>query len=509
MKLSDAVIATNEESRYAFTPIVEEDEAPRWRFRYDNYHNDPNPDILLLGAYRHPKTRNNLVGGVNLHYLDDKQRDQLARALPKIMAQGNLKSRYWEGRSLVPQVFENFYRTYNARFIRGVTKDIMYPKYGYLKTAGKWLKKKAKSFFKTKAQRAKAAEPKYPKDLEKMQDRLDQVVTQLQQEPPESPVQDTPEMQSARDAFFRYQQDKTLQGIKRKEDVPMRKAEHDMETGQEPTEPEEPEKPDPRQARQELEKAREDSRNELLRPENEVGDDDEDVVDRLGECISYYSPIAGRYIIETFDPTKIPEFLTEELNLNGEFWLHGGHAVEASGQGVGDHSTFVVWHLQDHIIEALELDEGISWEEVKAELAEQEPELAQEIYVESTYADRQRLEALLGGYGITMEEWDIACFIGDTDPRVFAAKNYGWVRLADNRLETYGLSRNKLLSIAMGLGDAYPEQDLSGEDALSRQHAFDIYCHKTGRHYISVPFDVIEHGDMTRLRDHDSHAIPG
>ena len=100
MKLSDTTNLGLSEARYLFnTTILEDGEGPRWKFNYDNWQNDPKPDILLLGAYRHPTTGNNLVGGINLNYLDTKTRDKLARNLPKIMEPNNLKRRYWAGRT--------------------------------------------------------------------------------------------------------------------------------------------------------------------------------------------------------------------------------------------------------------------------------------------------------------------------------------------------------------------------------------------------------------------------
>jgi hypothetical protein len=309
MKLSDAVNLDVSEARYLCqTTILEDEEGPRWRFNYDNWHQDPAPDILLLGAYRHPSTGNNLVGGVNLHYISPEQRDELARALPEIMKQGNLKSRYWAGRRLVPEVFNNFYRTYNSNFVRGVQKDVMYPKYGYMKTAQKWLKKKLGGIFKSKAQRQKEAEPQYPQDLQSMQDRLDQAMLQLAQEPPMQEPQDSPEMQAARNAFQDFQRRKSMQDIERQEDEPFLAAQQDLDQalqtpGEQPAETYETEPPPAYDAGQ-PEEAPEDIGNRLEReqqarqqnlndPNNEL-DPDAD----LGEAIVYYSPEAGHYIIE-------------------------------------------------------------------------------------------------------------------------------------------------------------------------------------------------------------------
>ena len=92
MKLSDAVQLEVSEARYLCEVFVlEDEEGPRWKFGYNGKRvTDPAPDILLLGAYRHPSTGNNLVGGVNLNYITPEQRDQIARALPEIMRPNNL-----------------------------------------------------------------------------------------------------------------------------------------------------------------------------------------------------------------------------------------------------------------------------------------------------------------------------------------------------------------------------------------------------------------------------------
>jgi len=306
MKLSDATDCSVIESNRFSVPIMEDEEGPRWKFGYNGKQvTDPNPDILLLGAYRHPSTGNNLIGGVNLHYITPGQRDEVAQALPEIMRAGNLKSRYWTGRKLVPDVFDNYYRTYNADSIRGVQKDVMYPKYGYLKTAQKWFKKKLGGAFKSKDKRQKDAEPKYPDDLQSMQDRLDQAVINLATDPPADEPSDTPEMQAARRAFYDYQRNRTVKGIERQEDEPLIAAQQELDrTYTEPGEAEEqeyqPHDESPREIRQELDKEADSRRRELEDPNNEVDPD----ID-LGESIAYFSPVAGHYIIENAPELKV------------------------------------------------------------------------------------------------------------------------------------------------------------------------------------------------------------
>lgn len=236
MRLHEAHKRTLIESRYITPmPILEDGEAPRWNFKYDKYKNDPNPDILLLGSYKNNNTNNNLVGGINLHYLSKDAIEDLTKVLPQIMQGNNLYQRYHIGLRLLPDVFDNYYRTYNANYVRGVKKDVLYPKYGYMKTASNWLKKKIGGIFKSKAEREQEAIPKYPEDLEQMQSRLDQAVAALQNTPPDEVLpDDEEEMEAARSEYDKLSQDKSMADVERDEDIPLRNASHDYLDKQQP-----------------------------------------------------------------------------------------------------------------------------------------------------------------------------------------------------------------------------------------------------------------------------------
>jgi hypothetical protein len=218
-------------------PILEDGEAPRWNFKYDKYKNDPNPDLLLLGSYKNNNTNNNLVGGINLHYLSKDAIEDLSKVLPQIMQGNNLYQRYHIGLRLLPDVFDNYYRTYNANYVRGVKKDVLYPKYGYMKTASNWLKKKIGGIFKSKAEREQEAVPKYPEDLEQMQSRLDQAVAALQDTPQDEILpNDDEEMDAARSEYDKLsqKQDQSMADVERDEDTPLRNASHDYLDKQQP-----------------------------------------------------------------------------------------------------------------------------------------------------------------------------------------------------------------------------------------------------------------------------------
>ena len=94
--------------------------ARRLNFSYDNWHVDPTPNILKLGEYIHPTTGNTLVAGINLNYLTPQQVLQVREFLPSILQNRHLKLRYWKGMEILPDIFDNFYRTYDRKYINVV-----------------------------------------------------------------------------------------------------------------------------------------------------------------------------------------------------------------------------------------------------------------------------------------------------------------------------------------------------------------------------------------------------
>lgn len=324
MKLSQTV----ELSLFEHRLLIED--APRWGFEYDNWHNDPNPDILLLGAYRHPSTKNNLVGGINLHYLDQNQKYNLAKTLPKIMAGKNLYDRYHLGINYMPAIFKNYYRTYNAEYMRGIRPDVFKTKHGFTKAAKDWIVNTIKNVFRTKQQRQQAAKPQYPDDLQAMQDRVDQISKAYATQAPRSKtvepepgydltatqqdVRSTPEFKAANDNFKKLQQqnDKTsidmdVDDVKDyfastqlpdelpevqevPEDLTQYQETPEIELTQQKPEKakERPSETQPKQVRQEP------IEQNIEEPENDLEE----------HFIRYYSPVHKKYIIECFNAAQ-------------------------------------------------------------------------------------------------------------------------------------------------------------------------------------------------------------
>ncbi len=206
MKLSvAATVAYSGSEKFETIAILEDEASPRWSFKYDNFDHDPTPDVLVLGMYRHPNTGNNLIGAINLRYLDKNQIYQLQKIIPRLNKVNSLKRRYYIGLTLLPEIFENYYRTYNATHVRDLKRGAIYPKYGVLKTAGRYIKKKTSDLFKTKQQKEREAMPSFPADIQDIDSRIDQAVRGVAQADPREVPQ--PEIQAAQDDVRRQQQE--------------------------------------------------------------------------------------------------------------------------------------------------------------------------------------------------------------------------------------------------------------------------------------------------------------
>lgn len=100
--------------------ILEGGYSRTYEFDYPRYRVDPRPHVMVLGHWRHPNTRNKLLGGINLHYLDNNEINQLRKELQPILQRKGLKARYRYGLRVMPMVFGNYYRTYRSDEIHSV-----------------------------------------------------------------------------------------------------------------------------------------------------------------------------------------------------------------------------------------------------------------------------------------------------------------------------------------------------------------------------------------------------
>ena len=96
---------------------------------YSKSKNDPKPRVIVLGRFKHPRTGNTLVCGINAHYISKLPKGDakhFKEALIKISDDSlNTKQKYNLGLQLLPNIFRDAYRTYDEQYITGIkVKDI-------------------------------------------------------------------------------------------------------------------------------------------------------------------------------------------------------------------------------------------------------------------------------------------------------------------------------------------------------------------------------------------------
>lgn len=171
--------------------IFEAGEGHRWQFDYENYQTDPKPDVLVLGTYKHPSTGNQLVGGINLHYISKRDQLDLRKLLPELSKIKGLKRRYRFGARALPHIFsDQAYRTYNSEHIADLKTGVLFPVYGVLSKNAQ----KATQARTTKAvqQRAEPVVVAANKDIRNVEKAYEKETTELAQAAPTDSAIATP-----------------------------------------------------------------------------------------------------------------------------------------------------------------------------------------------------------------------------------------------------------------------------------------------------------------------------
>jgi ADP-Ribosyltransferase in polyvalent proteins len=210
----------------------------------------------------------------------------------------------------------------------------------------------------------------------------------------------------------------------------------------------------------------------------------------------------------TFDAAD-PNILYQggpKKTMQGEYWLQDGHAQYAGGD-IGDlnHEAIAEQYAQSDIASRLgvDIDYDSGWdntrEKISSEILDSADDAARadlEARIDDGDLDDIIREKLIED-GLTAEKADelLSVANGRADSRLWAAQELGWVRMQGNNLEAYGLTKDKLKSIANSLPDDVDDIE---------QEFFDIYDYKTKKFYNDVPFSVVESGDMGKLREYQA-----
>ena len=185
--------------------IKEAGEGHRAQFDYANYHLDPSPDVLVLGHYRHPSTGNDLVGAINLNYLTKDELNDLRSILPNLTRLSGLKKRYDYGKTVLPYVFDEFFREYNVDHIDNLKTGVLYPIYGTLKkdeseARAAQAEKEKQAQFEPQRVRAQA-------DLRSMEKAYDAEIKRQASQVPADPEVQTPKDQEIVDRYRQVTQE--------------------------------------------------------------------------------------------------------------------------------------------------------------------------------------------------------------------------------------------------------------------------------------------------------------
>lgn len=80
----------------------------------------PDPTVLPLGNFTHPRTHNNLMAGINLDMMTPGEIERLKKTQKSILNKSDLPDRYWTARRINPDAMERAYRTYDLDKVDGV-----------------------------------------------------------------------------------------------------------------------------------------------------------------------------------------------------------------------------------------------------------------------------------------------------------------------------------------------------------------------------------------------------
>ena len=220
---------------------------PRDSFKYLSYETDPAPDVLVLGNWKSPKTKNNLLAGINLNYLSSGQLIKLRKASKRIFSRDSLRARYRYLKSILPDI-AMFYRTYDSKYIKGIEHNQLD---SYVKAKSSPQDEKVK----TAADVGKSIQTPEPKqDTDERVDDLDREAWRLKRrlyEPEKQRRRTSPERigiagsKAAKKAkATRYVRDrKKLKELERQVEL-ARELRRQAELSRKPEEPESPEEPE-------------------------------------------------------------------------------------------------------------------------------------------------------------------------------------------------------------------------------------------------------------------------
>lgn len=192
-----------------------------------------------------------------------------------------------------------------------------------------------------------------------------------------------------------------------------------------------------------------------------------------------------------------------KAELSGEYWIDdSGSAFYADGD-IGDynHEMIVMERLISEILNCFNLDMedqpslDISkhFFRIKETLKNPEDIIA---FEDDPY---DFIERYIKEKGLEPADEIMDVFTNyNTDPREFALKNWGWIRIQGNNIQTMYLTSQQLQNISRGLEDIVFDFD----DEESEKETFNIEVYSTHSMYEDVPISIIDSGDPSKLMEY-------
>jgi hypothetical protein len=212
-------------------------------------------------------------------------------------------------------------------------------------------------------------------------------------------------------------------------------------------------------------------------------------------------------------------------NPRGEYWIESGGSAQFADGDIGDinHAAMVISYLCSEFLGYFNVEPDHHGEHCGT-LNQYEDQIKTEIMDSTTFAsdeDQEKFEetfdsdpaetmlAWLESQGIqkkyqeSKDQWHDAFFMAygsstRSDPRDYALKHWGWVRVQGHNVQVQTLTTDSLKTIASGLGDIL-DQEGEYEDEGEEQ-LFNIEVMSTKKYYTDVPLSVIEGKDPGALR---------
>lgn len=182
--------------------------------------------------------------------------------------------------------------------------------------------------------------------------------------------------------------------------------------------------------------------------------------------------------------------IIEEADLRGEWWISNGVASFADGD-VGDmnHEGMVMRDAGFNVISTIEDDSRFNHISIDSEYPDMD-EVAK-VIDEIAEANNIDEDVVLDELGIDKEEYSIA--LGHGDAREYGLRVYKQIRVAGKEVQMYDLNSRRMRELANGLWDAYQEE--------AEQATFNIEEGNGKKYFQNVPFDILESGKYSALRD--------